>query len=392
MIKLNGFIPLFVLAMMGATASAQMTIVIDNQQIPTSHIASITILPNANQINIVTTVDYDVSAVNVGSNVAITSFSVSPGSILSGSDATFRWATENAVSCDASNGVDGWAATSITVPGGKATLPISNLGNNQRFTLTCNGSKAGDEVTRDVFLTVNSPDAVSITSFVASPSTVIEGSNTTISWASQNTTTCKASGGTGDWNGLSVNPTGSTIVTASTAGNYTFTLTCKNDSGSTAIKTTSLLVEADVVQCDASPLSVGTNVDWGGFWGSDFPNPRSGSKVTTVSKYGYKAIKFNTGNVNDYGEISVTENTATAGVVLGVISQCPGDFSVSASCDYKWGLGGSLRWSTVNKAYSCELLPNTDYYFNFTYTNGKNVNDSTCSKLPCRVVLEHKNR
>ena len=119
--KLNGLIFISALVMACSTANAQMLIVIDGQTIPTEHIASIVILPNSNQINVATTVSYDINPAAVGDGVAINSFTPSSGTVLAGQNVSFSWSTSNAVSCVATNGVDGWAGTTITLPGGNAT-------------------------------------------------------------------------------------------------------------------------------------------------------------------------------------------------------------------------------------------------------------------------------
>ena len=84
--KLNGFIYFCVLVMMCGTASAQIKIVIDNQEIPTSDIESIVILPNSNLISISTNVAYTVQATGAvepppPGAVSISGFSASASSI-----------------------------------------------------------------------------------------------------------------------------------------------------------------------------------------------------------------------------------------------------------------------------------------------------------------------
>ena len=108
-------------------------------------------------------------------------------------------------------------------------------------------------------------------------------------------------------------------------------------------------------------------------------------------RYGYKAIKFNTGNVVDHGKLVTIETTTTDGVRLGAISQCPGDFDVPAECQHVWGIGGNITWATDGYSGGCQLEPNTDYYFNLTYTNGFDNSQSSCHSAPCVTKVQHVN-
>jgi len=56
------------------------------------------------------------------------------------------------------------------------------------------------------------------------------GGSTTLTWSAINVTGCAASG---SWNGAQ-NASGNTTVMPTTAGNYTYTLTCTNAQGSVA--------------------------------------------------------------------------------------------------------------------------------------------------------------
>ena len=70
------------------------------------------------------------------------------------------------------------------------------------------------------------PVAVSITSFSASPSSINEGQSTTVSWATQNADSCAVSDTADQLNGP-VEINGSAVLTITTAGSYSFTLTCQ---------------------------------------------------------------------------------------------------------------------------------------------------------------------
>lgn len=386
--KLNGFKWLFALAMISGTANAD--IIIDNQSIPGSDIDSISISPVTGNIFVTTIPGYTVTKVVVGDGVAITNFTVSPGTILAGGSATISWNTANAVSCTASDGVDGWAGSAITLPSDSMLITTSTLGSHT-FTLTCEGGQAGDTATSNVVLNVNTADAVAITSFTATPATINEGGNTTLSWTTLNASSCTASSGTVAWSALSIGvPNGNADMTIGSVGNYTFTLTCSDVSGGQDVVSIVVIVESAVQECDAVPLS-GNIESWKSFWLVDFPKPGYDNRYGTVPRFGYLALEFNTGSIVSNGKLYTVETTVTDGVRLGAISQCPGDFDVTPECDYSWGIGGGLSWAT-NGGLGCQLDPNTTYYFNVTFTDGVDPSSTTCSSSPCITTIQHVNR
>lgn len=387
MCKLNGFKWLFALAIISGAANAD--VVIDNQSIPASDISGISITPNSGDLYITTIPGYTVSKVVVGDNVAITSFSVSPNTILAGGSATLSWATANADACTASGGVGDWAGAVST--SGNQSITTSLEGTHQ-FTLTCTGP-VGDPAVSNVNLTVNSATAVAISSFVASPSTFEEGGTTTLSWATQNASSCTASAtpGVDGWTGTVATQSAGIQVTIDTAAVYALTLTCDGDAGP-AISTSVVTVNQVGIDNCAEPALVGNTEEWFDFWNQSFPKPVYDNKYLTITRYGYHAIKFNTGNILSNGRITTIETTITDGVRLGAISECPGDFDVEPECDHVWGISGGINWTTVGKVGSCALEPNKDYYVNLTYTDGTNSSSTTCSSSPCVTTVQHINR
>ncbi len=392
MCKLNGFKWLCVTAVTGilaSTANAEISLIIDNQAVPGADIDSIVISPITGNLFVTTIPGYVITPVVVGQNVAITNFTLSPSTILAGESTTVTWNTANAASCTASNGVNGWANSVITLPTSSKTMTASTAG-TYPFTLTCNGNTVGDTKSSTMSLTVNPANAVAITSFSASPASIAAGDSTTLSWATQNATSCTPSGGTGGWNAKSISlPNGSTQITAAAAGSYSFTLTCQDASGATAVKSSVVLV-SPASQC-ATPALSGSVVAWKSFWLVDFPKPTYDNRYATVPRTGYLALEFNTANIVSKAKISTIESTVTDGVRLGSISQCPGDFDVPPECDHVWGLSGGIIWTTDGSA-GCQLAPNTTYYFNLTYTDGVNPSTTTCSSSPCITTIQNINR
>lgn len=389
--KLKGFIFISTLVMFfSTTTSAQMSIVIDGKQIPTEHISSIVILPNTNTINVSTAVPYTIEPV-ANNLVAINSFSVSSANVVVGQSISLNWATSNAVSCAATNGVDGWAGSFIAVPNGSKSITTATTGTHT-FTLTCSGSVANDTATRNVVVNVTAANAVSITSFTATPASIDVGGSTTLSWSTVNAVSCTPTGGAGNWTSQQINlPSGSASIVINTAGSYNFTLVCQGVNNDQQSKSAPVTVTAAQQSCNNVTLS-GNVIDWSSFWTAAFPGPVYENETNViVSQKGYLAIKFDTGNIVDDGKISALENSSTNGIRLGSYSQCPGDFDVPDECKMTWGLGGGLRWATNGKIGACQLQSNTTYYFNITFTNGVDPNSYSCTAIPCRVNLQHIN-
>jgi len=388
--KLNGLKWLFALAVINGTANADL--IIDNQSIPAAEINTISISPSSGNIFVTTLPGYAVTKAVVGSNVTVTGFTLSPSTIVAGASTTISWSVANADSCTASGGIGTWAGSVISLPSGSKSITTSTVGSHQ-FTLTCSGPVGGPAVA-NVILDVNAAGAVSIGSFAASPSAIVEGGSTTLSWTTSNASSCTASNGTGGWSGSSVGlPSGTKVITIATAGNYTFTLTCVDASGGQDVVSTIVEVSPDnSPQCPAPKLSSGSQLTWKSFWLQDFPDPGYDSRYITIPRYSYVALKFNSGNVVADGKVTTIETTITDGLRLGAISECPGEFNVANLCKKSWGISGGIRWATNGRSDACQLQPNTDYYLNLTFTDGVSSSTSTCYGSPCVTNLVHSYR
>lgn len=243
------------------------------------------------------------------------------------------------------------------------------------------------------------PDAVAISSFSATPSTVDVNELTTLSWTTQNASSCTPSRGAAGWNTKTIGlPNGNASFKIANANTYTFTLTCTGADGAEAVRNTTVTVNepqpAPPPEPDAcgTPTLAGVNDTWVNFWGVSFPKPGYGNKNDIVPRSGYVSYEFNTGNIVDSGLIVTVGNTLTSGVRLGAISECPGDFDVEPACDHVWGLGGGISWATDGKSGACQLKPNTTYYLNLTFTNGFDPKTSTCATSNCVATVQHVNR
>jgi len=97
------------------------------------------------------------------------------------------------------------------------------------FTLTCDGIAGTPAVANEV-VTVSA--AAVISSFTATPASLVVDDMTTLSWVTENSASCTPSGGLGGWDATNITlPSGETSVVVDTDGEHTFTLTCSGVAG-----------------------------------------------------------------------------------------------------------------------------------------------------------------
>ncbi|MFA5301022.1 MAG: hypothetical protein WC389_22745, partial [Lutibacter sp.] len=151
------------------------------------------------------------------------SITANPTSIIQGNYSTLNWSSNNATSCTAS---DGWGG-SKSLSGTQSVAPVGDA----TYTLTCSG--AGGSVTCSTAIDVTPvviPDPTC--SITANPSSITEGNYSTLSWTSNNATSCYASNA---WYGTK-SLSGSQSV--SPTNDSTYTLVCSNGYNSTTCSAT----------------------------------------------------------------------------------------------------------------------------------------------------------
>ncbi len=141
----------------------------------------------------------------------VTSVAVSPISTPLGTPATLSWTSTYADTCNIDNG--------IGQVGPNSSVSV-NPSQTTTYTITCTGP-GGTSAPSSATLTVYQPPACS--SFSASPSQIVEGSQSTLSWTCSNSNSCSLNAapgttfsGTGSYN---VSPTRTTDYTLSCTGN-----------------------------------------------------------------------------------------------------------------------------------------------------------------------------
>ncbi len=150
---------------------------------------------------------------------AINSFGASPGSITSGASSTLSWDVSNATAVGIDKGVGAVAATGTT-----AVSPFTTT----QYTLTATNAAGSATATTQIIVAgaapPPSPGLPVISSFTASPGSIIAGDSSTLSWSVSNATSVIIDQGVG-----AVAAVGNTVV--SPAATTSYTLTATNTSG-----------------------------------------------------------------------------------------------------------------------------------------------------------------
>jgi hypothetical protein len=149
--------------------------------------------------------------VTASGNPPVVLIDAAPKTVSSGGTAYLAWASAESTSCQASGGWSG--ARGLT-----GTFEV-NPASTTTYVLTCSGPNGSDS--DSVQITVGSTQSVEIN---ALPSTIFDGDDSQLSWATTGMDSCQASG---DWSGSkSVN--GSQSISPNSISSYTLTCTESN--------------------------------------------------------------------------------------------------------------------------------------------------------------------
>lgn len=267
--------------------------------------------------------------------------SLSPENIFEGEPSTLTWESDNATTCEASNG---WTGTQAQ-DGNQSVNPTTTT----TYTLSCgNGmSTSTDSAT----LTVT-PIPVASVSLNVTDDSIEEGQSTTLEWSSTNTTTCDASNG---WLGAK-NQSGNEIV--SPLVTTTYTITCGNgmstssDSETVTVSPPPPPAPTAEISADSETINYeeSTNLNWS-----------STSATQCIASNGW------TGAVALSGSLEITPTTSTTytvscgngvstssdSVTVTVILPPAPTVTLGAEPDtIEEGDGTNVEWSTTN-ADSC---------------------------------------
>jgi hypothetical protein len=122
---------------------------------------------------------------SAGTTGPTVSLSAIPTSVPSGGKSTLTWSSSNANSCTASGA---WSGSKPTAGTEQRTVNA-----NSTFTLVCSNAQ-GQKASRSVTVSVGAVPPAPTLTLSAWPTKIGPGDNTRLSWSSQNTTGCTASG------------------------------------------------------------------------------------------------------------------------------------------------------------------------------------------------------
>ncbi len=268
---------------------------------------------------------------------------------------TVRWTSQNATSCTASGGVNGWSGYKSTTgsffTGSLTSTTTYNItcsnsrgSANDSVTITVNGTNGGDEPTVDI-----RADDTSISS----------GDSTIIRWTSQNADYCTASNGRNGWSG-SRNLSGS-FNTRDLDSDTTYRITCTNNNGSANDSVTVRVDDSQdepTVRISANPTTVQYNGVSYVTWNSENAdtctanggaNGWSGNKNLSGSFYTGSLTYTTTFRITCRNDSGSADDSVTVNVnnVVPVNNQ-PTVIIYADQTSLNYNGATNIRWSTTN--------------------------------------------
>ena len=240
----------------------------------------------------------------------VVSISASPTTTGTGGSSNLTWsATNSPTSCTASSSNGSW--TGAKSASGAQSTSIFTTAGTYTFTLSCSNSAGSGS--KSVSITVIAKPNVSVS---VSPSTITAGGSTTVTWTTGNNPTSCTAGGTG-WSGSKAVGGGSQAVTLTTAGTYTFTLSCANAGGTTTSNTASITVNAATYCGGRSPCYSAAQLN---------------THNTAANCWGYNTSISNSGDKSVY---NITTFNSGYHIPQRAVNLLPGSAAVSAFCGAK---------------------------------------------------------
>ena len=278
----------------------------------------------------------------------ITAFVAVPTTIQAGQSTTFTWAAINATSCTATGGSgnDQWSGSEPIASVASVIGPLNTAG-TYTYTLTCTGP-GGNSSASNVTITVGAATpAPTIGLFLATPSSVQVGQSTTLTWVTVNAASCAATGGaTGDgWAGSTEPPAslGTAIGPYTTAGVYTYTLTCTGVGGTSAPLSTTVTVTsgpppAAITSFTVTPSAIQIGQSISIAWTT--------TNATTCTGSG--------GTVGDLWAVPLRATSSTGTTITPLLANGPVTYTLTCS-----GSGGTSAPSSATVTVSVGAAPAT---------------------------------
>ena len=237
---------------------------------------------------------------------AIDSFTASSTSIAQGSTSTLSWSTTRAVNVAITPGT----FTSTSASGSTTVTPTTTT----TYTLTATNAAGSTVATATVTVTPASKPVIS--SFTASPTSVVKGAGTVLSWSTTGATSVAITPGTF----TSSSASGSTTITPTV--NTTYALTATNAAGSTVVSVAVTVTAASkplINSFTASPTSIAagssSTLSWAVFGASSIAI--TPGTFTSVASSGSTAVSPTASTAYTLTATNATgSTTATAPVTI----------------------------------------------------------------------------
>lgn len=252
----------------------------------------------------------------------ITSFTASPASIVEGQSSTLSWSVTSGENCSIDQAVG-----VVSASGSQVVSPISTT----TYTLTCAGLNGGSGDSAQTTLTVTpAPVAANITSFTATPPSLIEGQTSTLDWTVSSGQNCSIDQGVG-----SVGLSGSQVV--SPVATTTYSLTCQglyggaSDSQNVSITVTPAPINANITSFTATPASItdapgqSSTLAWAVAAGTGCSINQSVGSVATTGSRAVSPLTTTTYTLSCNGQYGGTSDTAQVTVTVTPAPDTDGD-------------------------------------------------------------------
>ncbi len=314
----------------------------------------------------------NVKVTSPGTAASIVMLRATPSTLQTGQSTLLSWSSSGATSCAASGGTgaDGWNGAQATSSPGSSVGPINTAG-IYLYTLTCTGP-GGASAPVSVTVNVNStPPPASISTFTASPTAIQTGQSITLTWTTTNATSCSASDGAGSdgWGGVvATSSTGTNIGPVTTAGSYTYALTCTGPGGTSAPTSATVNVTAtpqaatiNLLTALPSTIQTGQSVSlaWtstgatgctatGGTgsdaWHGTVATSSSGTSIgpiNTAGSYVYTLTCTGPGGASAPSSANVTASVAPPAASVVSLTATPSTMQTGQSTSLAWSSSGA---------------------------------------------------
>jgi len=289
----------------------------------------------------------------------IANLSAVPATVISGNTTLLSWTSTDADSCSGTgNGFVTGGATEGSDESGVIT-------GDETFTLTCTGPGGPAQDTEIVTL-VPPP---TIDSFYASPSSVAEGGNSVLIWATTDATSCTAT--SGDGFSTSGAASGSDPVSNIT-DDTTYTISCSGDGGSAVDSTQITILPPGIPTVDsftASPSTITEGESLTLAWSSIGANSCTGTNFSTggavsgsvtvspTASLTYSIVCTGDGGSSPSSSVPVTVNESAGGSAAVYLE---GEYPTSSTGAYGTTLASI-------SGYSCDgYIESEDHHANTT--------------------------